>query len=502
MELYSKYWDAKLKTVNNSILSLISINNDAYNSICTQSGTLETETNRSILYNRLNDIVLMHSKEVIAFCYVPEQNIYIKSSNNLSDYDNRRLLDEGIKQYIDGSDIRNNGIWSLVDISGGYYFLLVYHMNNGYAGAIVGCDYILDDLALDDANIGYAAFVSTDDSVAYQGGGSGEVTNKDFFSHTMSLTEMKMSFTISENNLYKDKLLLLGITTAIFIIGIFAVCLVTRIQNRIVLKPLSELRGAMIRFSQGDMEVRIDKTARSDEIQTLYQTFNEMAREISNLKIDVYESTVQNLKIQSSYLQVQIQPHFYTNILNLINGLTQVGETESIREITTVTARYFRYLLSSKNTLVPLDQELDCVRNYIKIQSIRYKDYLAYEEQITADRMARMVPPLVVQTFVENSIIHNVTMVPKLTVQVDVMEDGKNLTIRVTDNGLGFRQDIMEKLNRDVDISENGNHIGIVNIKQRLRMIYGKGSRVTIECRQGRTVITVFLPISGEELLP
>lgn len=499
--LYSKYWDGKLKIINNSVLTVVSGNNDSYSKLCHGESTLEIETNRTLMVRKLDEVVQMHNQEIIAFCYVPDRGIYIKSTNNLDNYQNRKTLDIGIKEYITTGTIRNSGIWGMHNIGEKRYFIVIYHMDNGYAGAAVECDYILKDLINDELGIGSAAFLSQDDDVVHVlGSGVAEPEGLEgisFFSEDISLVGHKIGFAVSGHNLYGDKLLFFVIMLIVFVLGIAAVYIATRTQGLIVLGPLEELRLAMVEFSRGNMEKRIDKTAKSEEIQTLYQTFNNMAGQIAELKIDIYESAVQNLKIQSSYLRVQIQPHFYTNILNLINSLTQVGDTESIQKITVATAGYFRYLLSNKEALVPLSDELKCVENYVKIQSIRYKDFLEYNSEVNVSSVSQMVPPLIIQTFVENSIVHNITTLPKLIVSLKVFIREEMLCFTIEDNGLGFDYKIMSDLNSGVDISEGGKHIGIVNIKQRLKLIYGTKAYVAIVSEKGKTVITVALPIGA-----
>ena len=108
----------------------------------------------------------------------------------------------------------------------------------------------------------------------------------------------------------------------------------------------------MEEFSGGNTEIRLQDHTTNREITVLYRTFNHMAEQIINLKIDVYKTSLEKEKIFNQFLRVQIQPHFYTNILNLIYTLASIKDYVTIQELTKNMAEYFRYLLSLKEDYV------------------------------------------------------------------------------------------------------------------------------------------------------
>lgn len=199
-------------------------------------------------------------------------------------------------------------------------------------------------------------------------------------------------------------------------------------------------------FSEGRTEVRLREYPRNNEIKVLYETFNHMAEQIMKLKIDVYENMLDKQRIQSSYLRVQIQPHLYTNILNLIYGLAEIRDYKGIQELAVYMSRYFRYLLSTKKDFVRLEQEIGCVEDYIKIQQVRYPECLDFSLECDAERKEEWVPPLLLQTFIENGIKHNITLVPRLTLHIVVRKYPGSLVFLISDTGVGFRQEMLRKL--------------------------------------------------------
>lgn len=199
--------------------------------------------------------------------------------------------------------------------------------------------------------------------------------------------------------------------------------------------------------------------------------------------------------MKSNYLRIQIQPHFYTNILNLIYGMAQLRDYQSIQKLSMTTGKYFRYLLGEKGSLVKLKEEIDCVCNYFEIQKIRYGDNLEFYMNVEEDMREQMIMPLILQTFVGNSIKHNVNLVDILKVKVDIRKQEEKIHIVINDNGVGFPDAVLDRINRGENISEDGEHIGICNVKERLKLLYSDKGCVHISSRPGESVVTVILPV-------
>lgn len=500
LKLYSDYWDGKLGSINTSLITLFSSNDTYYDDIYNSTDTLNIETSKVMLTKKLNEIVRMNNNQISAFIYVPDRNIYLKSSNVLLEYKDSGNLDNGIKKFIESAHIRNGGVWQLLHVGEKSFFVVTFNMNNGYAGAIIDCKSILNNLMEDKSIVGAAAFVDANNVIGYkiENGIKFNESSSLIFSENLNHINYKIEVIVSERKLYSDKTFLILIMIGILIIGIIVIFFSVQMQKKIVLNPLNILKKAMEKFSSGEMDVRLKENSSSIEINTLYQTFNFMAEQITNLKIDVYESEIEKREIQSSFLRVQIQPHFYSNILNLIYGLAEMGDYKNIQQISLLTSRYFRYLLSNKNTFVSLDKEIECVENYVQIQCMRYPEFLKLQIKSSVNASTKLVPPLILQTFVENSIKHNVTYVPLLYTYVDISQEFNKLIINIKDNGLGFSPDLLERLNADENISIDGKHIGIVNVKQRLKLIYGEEARVTFESRKNETIVHIEIPDKDE----
>lgn len=498
LKLYSEYWDSKFSVMNNSLVTLASSKSDNdFNNICYLSEGLVFETSRVLLAKKLDEIARIND-QFGTFIYIPDRNIYIRSSYHFGSYTDRTILEKEIREYITDNYIRNNKMWDLLRTENKVYLIKIYHIQTGYIGAVIDCKNILQYLIQDKSTVDVAALVDHNNNVVYQLNDDivFDTSSSSVFYEELELANYKICINASEKSLYSDKTLFVLVLISFLIVGILIVLVNMRVQMKIVLNPLNQLKKAMEEFSRGNMDVRLEENLSSNEINTLYKTFNVMAEQITDLKIDIYESILEKQEIQRSYLRVQIQPHFYTNILNLIYGFAEVGDFSSIQQICIFTSNYFRYLLSNKNTFVTLDREIECVKNYVEIQKMRYPDRIKFNIELATDTNEVLVPPLILQTFVENSIKHNVTYVPVLNVFVDIKQENDILVLSITDNGLGFPKDLLEKLNADDNISEDGKHIGIVNVKQRLRLIYGNNAQVFIESNNENTTVRILIPVN------
>ena len=174
--------------------------------------------------------------------------------------------------------------------------------------------------------------------------------------------------------------------------------------------------------------------------------------------------------------------------------MAQIKEYSGIQKLSRATADYFRYLLGERGTLVPLSEELKGLKSFVEIEQIRYKDRVQIQVEVQEGLESQLILPLLIQTFVENSVKHNVTLIPVLKVQVHVYREDGMLQIRVEDNGTGFAGEVLQKIRNRENLSVNGEHIGITNIQERIRLLYEKDADLRIESAKGHTVVAICLP--------
>lgn len=504
LQMYCSYWDNKLDIINNSLLTLTSTNNsdNSYWNVCYAKDELIFQTAKTMLVRQMTDIARNHENKVLIFVYVPERNVFLKSSNHLVEVERRKDLDNDIKSYAGKINTYNSTEWNYFKNGEEDFFIQSYKIDGCYVGALVQCRTILEGVQENGLVTGIGL---TDDNgvISYSLTDTGEAKRKDTAVVIIPMTHIdgQLRVAVQRQNLFSDKTSFTFLSLATISLGIILLAWNIRFQIKNVLMPLNRLRNVMLSFSHGNLDVRLEENNTSNEIDVLNHTFNEMAEQIVNLKIDVYESKLAREKTESNYMRVQIQPHFYTNVLNLIYGLAQLKDFRSIQKLSMTTGAYFRYLLGEKGTFVLMKEEIACVENYIQIQQIRYKGGMEFELHAQEGVEKQMVLPMVLQTFAENSVKHNITLVPVLRISIDITLGNDKIFIVIRDNGAGFDNDIIQRINRNENISSEGEHIGITNVKERLRLFYGETASVEIISKPGDTQVKVILPeiITKEE---
>ena len=499
LEMYCSYWDNKLDIINNSLLTVTSSSSSdsSYSNVCNSRDELVFQTAKKLLVNRMSDIAWNHENEVLVFVYVPDREVFLKSTNHLVSYDKRLEMDQDIKKYASGIRSYNSTKWDYFKSGTEDFFIQVYRIDGGYIGALVKCQTILDGVVQDNGMVSGIGLTDDEGKITYSlRGEAGGEEKKDTAVLLIPMTHIdgQLKVEAQRQNLFGDKTTFTFLSLITVSLGLLLLAWNVRYQVKAVLGPLNKLRSVMEKFSRGNLDVRLEEKNTNSEIDVLNHTFNEMAEQIVDLKIDVYEAELAREKTESNYMRVQIQPHFYTNILNLIYGLAQLKDFASIQKLSMTTGAYFRYLLGEKGTFVLLREEIQCVKNYIQIQQIRYKDEMEFELNAEEGMERQMVLPMILQTFAENSVKHNIGLVPLLRIRIDISSGNDRIYITMRDNGAGFEPDMLERINKNENISNKGEHIGITNVKERLRIFYGDTASVEINSRPGETLVKVVLP--------
>ncbi|MDD3409866.1 MAG: histidine kinase [Eubacteriales bacterium] len=280
------------------------------------------------------------------------------------------------------------------------------------------------------------------------------------------------------------------------------------IVRRVFIRPLDRLVKAMRVVQTGDFSIRLPEETPAIEIQTIAHTFNVMANEVKELKISNYESRLEQQQARLQYYQLQIHPHFLTNTLNMIATLAVDGDCGRIQTLSRFLAEYFRYLFRNTGTFVPLRAETEHTSNYLSIQQMRYPDKLDVLIDVPDELSGCAVLPLLLQTFVENSVQYAVSMdsVTTLAVVAQPGEAGR-VHISISDTGPGFNADWLARWDHDQLTDEERRHIGIANVRERLRLAYHGEADIRLRnAAEGGAVVDIWIPyrcgqtaIKGEE---
>ncbi len=236
------------------------------------------------------------------------------------------------------------------------------------------------------------------------------------------------------------------------------------------------------------------------EIDKANDKLNKVIFDMQELKIREYHSQLELKKIELNYLKNQIRPHFYLNMLSMIHSMLQTKNYKEIEELTILTSNYLRHLFMANQDFSELKDEVQHIKDYLEIQRIRYGNSIYFSLDYNSDLQNTLVPSLLLQTFIENTIKHGFSFQDLFTILLSIKkvktEDSDYIQICIEDNGPGFSEEILSKLNQKQSlITEDGHHIGITNTIERLNLLYPNDYTITFENNEeGGAKILLLIP--------
>ncbi|RKP49989.1 sensor histidine kinase [Cohnella endophytica] len=246
-----------------------------------------------------------------------------------------------------------------------------------------------------------------------------------------------------------------------------------------------------------------------DEIGLLQHGYNSMIQRIKELIENGYQREIQVKNAQLKALQAQINPHFLNNTLHLIGGMALAKDAPEIYRITRVIGDLLRYSISTDDDVVPLQQELTHMRNYLFIQELRFTGRCTANVTIDESALACKLPKFTLQPIVENAFEHGLQRKEgKWALEVRVKRIGGRIALLVKDEGVGMTAErlnaLREEMNGGVsrasgDEARNGpksrKGIGLLNVDSRLKLQFGERYGVRLFSNAGTgTLVVILLP--------
>ena len=377
----------------------------------------------------------------------------------------------GIEQACRSTGLANGGYIYLIDREGE----LIYHPKQQliYAGL---------------------AQENLEDAVSYSDGSHTETfagERRQITVKTVGYTGWKLIGVSPEGSLWEesDQIFLFGLSMLLF--SAFRI-------SAYISHPIKRLEHAVQELEAGKEELELPEEG-CYEVRRLSRAIYTMVSTMRHLMDDIVEQEHQKRRNELEVLQSQINPHFLYNTLDSVVWMTEAGRYQEAIAMVTSLARLFRISLSKGKSIIPLEDELEHARHYMTIQEIRYKN--KFTTTITAHPGTEGLYSLklIVQPILENAIYHGMSAVEDGEIRVDAEREGKNLWIRISDNGMGMPPEVVESLldfkRPPKSFHASGSGIGVRNVHQRIRLTFGAayGLHIESEPDQGTTV-TVHLP--------
>lgn len=255
---------------------------------------------------------------------------------------------------------------------------------------------------------------------------------------------------------------------------------------------------------------------RYEELNVVVQTFNDMKHTIRDMieeinrnfeiKEKLSEQLLENERQQRRLaeskmkeLQMQINPHFLFNTLSLVIRSVQLGEKETSVTLIKAISKILRSSIETHALAIPLDDEIELLESYIYIQKIHCKGRISIQLDVRKAYANDdvMVPPLIIQPLVENAIKHGLeNVVADGRVSIAIVEKPDYILVRVGDNGCGLSDEVLENLRNHTATKS----IGLLNVMERLQLMYHREDVMTVESSSRGTEISLFLYKQTEEM--
>lgn len=308
---------------------------------------------------------------------------------------------------------------------------------------------------------------------------------------------------ISENVAHIHRLRFWFIVIGAAVMALF-VCIVNW-AVKAVLGKFYKILSSIREVQKGKLDVVIEDCGR-DEMGELGSQINAMLVSIKQLTDDnlKHELLVKNTEIRA--LQNQINAHFIYNVLESIKMMAEIEEKYEISDAITALGRLLRYSMKWTSGNVTVAEELEYIRNYLRLINLRFDYEIYLSENIPGEIMKQEIPKMSLQPIVENAIYHGIEQMAEDTnIYIKGIIQGEDCVIEITDAGRGMSEEevanLYRKINGELEASGgSGNGIGLKNVQDRIKMNFGERYGIEIASKLGcYTKIMVRIPMSVRE---
>lgn len=277
-----------------------------------------------------------------------------------------------------------------------------------------------------------------------------------------------------------------------------------------LMRPVMGLVMDMKKAGKRDMGFRIKVRSTNEvgllayDINRMMDEMEEMTQDMFNTQARLYESELSKRQAEFSALQSQINPHFLYNTLNCISSIGLEYGSKEIAQITSCMSRIFRYSIK-KDELVRISEEIQCIKAYMSIISIRYENKFSMEVNVDEQLLDLKTPKMILQPIVENSVYHGLECMDvggQLCVSGSMDAHG-DVVFQISDSGKGMGLDELEGIKAKLNVEGRerakkdyaGKNIGLSNINNRIKLLFGEDYGIQIESRLGYgTTVMVKIP--------
>ena len=312
---------------------------------------------------------------------------------------------------------------------------------------------------------------------------------------TISYTGWKLVGVIPYDSFTKGMLNMQYFVALLILLTFMMLMAVNRIVSVRISSPIMKLNDSVKEYEAGEKpEIYIGGSL---EIRHLGYSIQKSYERIDTLMKEIVVEQNERRKSELDALQSQINPHFLYNALDSIIWMIEGERNEEASFMISQLAKLFRISLSKGRTVIPVRDELQHARSYMNIQKIRYKNTFSVDFQVDLDIEDCCTVKLILQPILENAINYGVSSMDDCgEIIVTGKRENGNIILAVEDNGLGMSgEEAALVLTDGSRVHKKGSGVGLVNVNNRIKILFGKEYGLTIESEPDEgTKVSICIP--------
>jgi two-component system sensor histidine kinase YesM len=323
-----------------------------------------------------------------------------------------------------------------------------------------------------------------------------------FFYTTENKTGWKIicKIILKGSDIYTYSILYSGVTCVV--LGLFC----SMFLSSYITKPIRYLIKNMREIEKGNIQQYTTQIKGNVEVASLGNAFGSMVYRLQEVVDHLADKQISEREARMKNLNNQFNPHFLYNTLNIIYWKCIEHDQENIGNIVLKISDLLKYSILPGKELVPMEEDLKMIKNYLFILKTRYEDILEYSIQIEAGMGNYLIPRLLLQPLVENAVSHGLDRKFGMkSLVIRCFNDKDYAYFEVEDNGLGISEEELLHLNNKLRNEEvyldkyrtmnQSTGLGLMNVQRRIHLIFGEpyGIHIVSSAKLG-TKVTLKLP--------
>jgi len=426
------------------------------------------------------------------------------------------LLKESVQNEVPDAKNSRGTIYKIIYLEESTYLLVFYSFPYFSFGYVVDDNLLLENF-YQDCGLETGTVISLD--------GSGKIlaaypASEDFKPGTaitaadgkiqaeqdMTTADFRLIYRLSDREIRDMYPKILYVFYGMSILSIAVIPLLYFFARRLIMKPLYALAEAMQEVREGNLSYRLPESYGTYQMDYIAKSFNAMTQEIEHVRIASYEQTIGKLQMQSINAHLQVNQHMLLNSLNVVYSLIQTGKIDQAAEFTELLMKYFQYALRKDSPLVTVEEEINFLKDYLRLQKIRFPGKFTTVSAVDEKAKQMMIPQLLIQGFVENAVKYALSDERTIEILITVAVASDRLKISITDTGEGMAPEVLETIQSGKSVKDmTGKHVGLRNARIRLKYYYGDQYKLNITSQAGEgTQVALDIPtepVNKEEVV-